>query len=58
MTLANLLRSFARLERNAEGAVVKGMRLWETDRRDVDLKADMGFAFPEKGRGDMRMLLE
>jgi len=60
MTLAYLLRTFVRLERNDTGEVtrVKGMKLWETDRRDTDLKADYGFPFPEKGRGQMRIILE
>jgi hypothetical protein len=37
MTLANVLRIFVRLERAADGAVtgVKGMKLWETDKRDT-----------------------
>ena len=60
MTLAHLLRTFVRLERNESGEVtgVKGMKLWETDRRDTDLKADYGFPFPEKGKGHMRIVLE
>jgi cytochrome P450 len=60
MTLANLLRTFVTLERNENGVAtgVKGMKLWETDRRDTDLKADYGFPFPEKGRGNMRIILE
>lgn len=60
MTLANVLRTFATLERNGDGAVVgvKGMRLYETDRRDVDLVHDMGFPSPEKGRGNLRLVLE
>jgi cytochrome P450 len=60
MTLVNVLRTFCRLERDNRGglASVKGMRLYETDRRDVDLRADMGFASPEKGRGSFRVVLE
>jgi hypothetical protein len=42
----------------AEVTRVKGMKLWETDRRDTDLKADYGFPFLEKGRGQMRIILE
>jgi len=60
ITLSTFLRTFARLERNEKDEVigVKGVRLYETDRRDVDLKADMGFPSPEKGRGNVRMILE
>ena len=37
MTLANVLRIFMTLERGGDGTVtgVKGMKLWETDRRDT-----------------------
>ncbi|KAH7317888.1 cytochrome P450 [Rhexocercosporidium sp. MPI-PUGE-AT-0058] len=60
MTLANVLRTFARLERDDTGAVVgvSGMKLYETDRRDVDMKRDFGFPSPERGRGNMRIILE
>jgi cytochrome P450 len=60
MTLAHVLRVFCRLERDGEGGVVgvKGMRLYETDRRDVDMRCDMGFPSPEEGRGNVRILLE
>jgi hypothetical protein len=53
ITLATFLRAFARLERDEIGKVVgvEGMRLYETDRRDVNMKADMGFPSPEKGEG-------
>lgn len=60
MTLANVLRTFCRLDRNEKGEVtaVKGMRLYETDRRDVDMKCDMGFPSPENGRGNIRVVLD
>jgi hypothetical protein len=60
MTLANVLRTFVRLERDATGEVVgtSGMRLYETDRRDTDMKGDFGFPAPERGRGNMRVILE
>jgi hypothetical protein len=60
MTLANVLRTFCRLERDESGEVVgvKGMRLYQTDRRDVDMKSDMGFPSPERGRGNIRVVLE
>ena len=60
MTLTNVLRTFARLERNENGDVtgVKGMRLYETDRRDTDLVHDMGFPSPADGRGNLRLVLE
>lgn len=60
MTIANVLRTFARVERdnNGEVIVVKGLKLYETDRRDTDLKRDLGFPSPEKGRGNMRMMIE
>jgi cytochrome P450 len=60
MTLAVVLRTFVRLERDENGAVtgVKGMRLYETDRRDTDMTADFGFPAPEQGRGNMRVILE
>jgi hypothetical protein len=37
MTLANVLRTFMTLERGGDGTVtgVKGIKLWETDRRDT-----------------------
>jgi hypothetical protein len=46
MILANVLRTFARLERDDNGKVLgmKGMKLYETD-----MKSDMGFPAPEKG---------
>ena len=60
MTLANVLRTFVRLERDATGKVVgtRGIRLYETDRRDTDMKGDFGFPAPERGRGNMRVILE
>lgn len=59
MTLANVLRTFVRLEKDENGVeVAKGMKLYETDRRDTDMKADFGLAGPEMGRGDMRLILE
>lgn len=60
MTLGNVLRTFARLEWDDEGVVVgvKGMKLYETGRRDTDMKRDFGFPSPEKGRGNMRVILE
>ena len=60
MTLGNILRTFVRLERYGEGHVkeVKGMRLYETGRRDTDMKGDFGFPAPESGRGYMRVILE
>ncbi len=58
LTLALFLRTFARIEKNETGErVVKGIQLWETDRRDVDIKRDMMDSTPEKGRGNMRMIL-
>jgi len=55
MTLANVLRTFVRLEKNGNGVVpgVKGMRLYETGRR-----GDFGFPAPERGQGNMRVVLE
>ena len=48
-----------RLEKDENGVeVAKGMKLYETDRRDTDMKADFGLAGPEMGRGDMRLILE
>lgn len=60
MTLANVLRTFVRLERDATGKVLgtRGMRLYETDRRDTDMRGDFGFPAPERGRGNMRVILE
>lgn len=59
MTLANVLRTFVRLEKDENGVeAAKGMKLYETDRRDTDMKADFGLAVPEMGRGDMRLILE
>jgi cytochrome P450 len=60
MTLANVLRTFVRLERNGNGVVtgLKGMKLYETDRRDTDMRGDFGFPAPERGRGNMRVILE
>lgn len=60
MTLANVLRAFVILERDRDGKVkgVRGMRLHETDRRDTDMKGDFGFPAPERGRGNMMVVLE
>jgi hypothetical protein len=60
MTIANVLRTFVRVERdnNGEVIVVKGIKLYETDRRDTDLRRELGFPSPEKGRGNMRMVIE
>jgi hypothetical protein len=60
MMLANILRTFVRLERDGSGRVLrtKGMRLYETDRRDTDMRGDFGFPAPEIGRGNMRVILE
>lgn len=60
MTLTTFLRTFARLERNEKDEIVgvRGVRLYETGRRDVDMKSDMGFPSPEKGRGNVRLILE
>ncbi|TVY18026.1 Cytochrome P450 monooxygenase sdnE [Lachnellula arida] len=60
MTLAYVLRTFARVERDENGQVtaVKGIRLYETDRRDTDLRRELGLPQPEKGRGTMRMIIE
>ncbi|KAL2065271.1 hypothetical protein VTL71DRAFT_2940 [Oculimacula yallundae] len=60
MTLACVLRTFVRLERDEDGVVTgtRGMELFETDRRDTDMKRDFGFPSPVKGRGNMRVVLE
>jgi hypothetical protein len=60
MTLANVLRTFVRLEKDGNGVVpgVKGMRLYETGRRDTDMRGDFGFPAPERGQGNMRVVLE
>jgi hypothetical protein len=60
MTIANVLRTFVRVERDNNGEViaVKGIKLYETDRRDTDLRRELGFPSPEKGRGNMRMMIE
>ena len=54
-TLAVFLRTFARLDGDG---MVSGMRLWETDRRDVDLKRDFLAGQPEKGRGNLQVILD
>jgi len=54
LTLATILRAFVRIE----GDEVNGMRLYETDCRDVDLRADSGIPKVEKGRGDERILID
>jgi cytochrome P450 len=52
LTLALFLRTFARLEKNGRGEiVVKGIQLWETDRRDVDIKRDDGLDARERTWG-------
>lgn len=59
MTIANVARTFLRLDRDEMGRVlgVQGMKLFETDRRDVDMKKDLGLPAPEDGRGDIRVVL-
>lgn len=60
MTLARVLRTFAGVAKDEDGEVigVRGIKLYETDRRDTDMKRDLGFPAPEKGRGNMRMIIE
>ncbi len=60
MSLATIIRNFVRLDRDETGKVkgVTGMKLYETDRRDTDLRHDFGFPTPEKGRGDVRVIFE
>ncbi|KAE8445439.1 hypothetical protein EG329_013452 [Mollisiaceae sp. DMI_Dod_QoI] len=60
LTIATVLRTFLKLEKDDEGSVigVSGMKLFETDRRDTDMKKDLGFPSPEDGRGNMRVILE
>lgn len=60
LSIAIVARTFLTLEKDDGGKVVevKGMRLWETDRRDTDMKKDLGFPAPEDGRGNMRIVLE
>ncbi|KUJ14554.1 cytochrome P450 [Mollisia scopiformis] len=60
MGIAQLARTFLRIERNDEGKVlgVGGMKLYQTDRRDTDMKKDSGFPLPEDGRGNMRLVVE
>ncbi|KAH8650645.1 cytochrome P450 monooxygenase [Tricladium varicosporioides] len=60
ITLAIFLRTFARLERDKDGKVVgvKGLGLFETEEQDVVFARDFGFPSPEKGRGDVRVILD
>ena len=60
MTIAYILRTFVRVEKDGNGEVtaVKGMRLYDTDRRDTDLKRELGIPQPEKGRGTTKMIIE
>src|SRR3954469_23025984 len=59
ITTAVILRTFVRSEVGEDGSVrVSGMRLWKTDRRDVDMKADFGLPRCVEGRGDVRVVLE
>ncbi|CZR65666.1 related to trichodiene oxygenase [cytochrome P450] [Phialocephala subalpina] len=60
LTIPIVARTFLSLERDDEGKVVgvKGMKLFETDRRDTDMKKDLGFSAPEDGRGNMRIVIE
>ncbi len=61
LTIATVARNFLSIERDDDdGGIlgVKGMKLFETDRRDTDMKRDLGFPAPEKGRGNIRIVLE
>lgn len=59
MAIANVARTFLRVERDDAGKAlgVHGMELFETDRRDTDMKKDLGFPAPEDGRGNIRVVL-
>ena len=59
MTIATVLRAFVRREKAEDGSVkVQGMRLFETDRRDVDMGSDFGLPRCEIGRGNVRVMVE
>lgn len=59
MTIATVLRTFVRTERSENGEIeVHGMRLYETDRRNVDMVSDFGLPRCEVGRGNVRVVLE
>jgi hypothetical protein len=59
MAIAIVARTFLSLNRDDAGKVigVHGMELFETDRRDTDMKKDLGLPAPEDGRGNIRILL-
>lgn len=59
MAIANVARTFLRVERDDAGKAlgVHGMELFETDRRDTDMKKDLGFPASEDGRGNIRVVL-
>jgi hypothetical protein len=46
---------FRKFRNNDKGEIksIKGMGLFETDRRDTDMESDMGFPSPAKGRGNL-----
>lgn len=60
LTIPIVARIFLSLDRDEDGKVtgVKGMKLFETDRRDIDMKKDLGFPSPEDGRGNVRIVLD
>jgi hypothetical protein len=60
ISFASILCNVARLDRD-DNQVVKGvigMKLYETDRRDTDLRHDFDFLTPEKGRGNVKIIIE
>lgn len=59
-SIAKVARTFLKVDRDEKGKVlgVSGMKLFQTDRRDTDIKRDMGFPSPEQGRGNMRIIIE
>lgn len=60
LSIAIVARTFLSLQRDENGKVkgVGGMKLFETDRRDTDMKKDLGLPAPEDGRGNMRVVIE
>jgi len=59
LTIATVLRTFLQVEQGADGSVkVHGMRLYQTDRRDVDMVSDFGLSRCEKWRGNVRVVIE
>lgn len=57
--ITTFFRPFAGLEKDGDGQeVAKGVCLWETGRRDLDVEHDFIAGQPAMGRANLRIILE